>query len=109
MFARRNGVRRPDGLEAGVLLAMTPLISPQGWDYVLVLATPMLVFLANDIDRLSRPLRLLAYAGIAAVGLTLFDLLGRRLLYALLEWSVVTLGMLALVATAVAVRMRKLA
>ena len=109
MFIRRNGVRRPDGLEAGVLLAMTPLISPQGWDYVLVLATPMLVFLVNDVDRLSRPLRLLAYAGIAAVGLTLFDLLGRRVLYALLEWSVVTLGMLALIAAAVAVRMRKLA
>ena len=109
MFIRRNAVRRPDGLEAGVLLAMTPLLSPQGWDYVLVLATPMLVFVVNDIDRLSRVMRVLAYAGIAAVGLTLFDLLGRRLLSALLEWSVITLGMLALIAAAVAVRMRQLA
>lgn len=109
MFIRRNGVRRPDGLEAGVLLAMTPLISPQGWDYVLVLATPMLVFVVNDVDRLPRVMRLLTYAGIAAVGLTLFDLLGRRLLYALLEWSVITVGMLALIAAALAVRMRKLA
>ena len=109
MFARRNAVKGPDGLEAGVLLAMTPLISPQGWDYVLVLATPMLVFVVNDLDRLSRGMRLLACAGIAAVGLTLFDLLGRRLLYALLEWSVITLGMLALIAAAVAVRMRRLA
>ena len=109
MFVRRHGVKRPDGLEAGVLLAMTPLISPQGWDYVLVLATPMLVFVVNDIDRLSRVMRVLACAGIAAVGLTLFDLLGRRVLYALLEWSVITLGMLALITAAVAVRMRKLA
>src|SRR5687767_6158335 len=109
MFVRRNDVKRPDGLEAGVLLAMTPLISPQGWDYVLVLATPMLAFVVNDADRLSRVMRLLVYAGIAAVGLTLFDLLGRRLLYALLEWSVITLGMLALIAAAVAVRMRRLA
>jgi hypothetical protein len=109
MFIRRTNIRRPDGLEAGLLLALTPLLSPQGWDYVLVLATVMLVVVVNDVDRLPRVMRLLTYAGIAATGLTLFDLLGRRLLYALLEWSVITLGMLALIAAAVTVRLRKLA
>lgn len=109
VFLTRKGVRRPDGLEAGLLLAMTPLLSPQGWDYVLVLATAMLVYVANDIDRLPRLQRLLTYAGVAAVGLTLYDLVGRRALYALLDWSVITLGMIVLIAAAVTVRVRRLA
>jgi hypothetical protein len=46
---------------------------------------------------------------IAATGLTLYDLLGRRAIYALLDFSVITLGMLALIAALLTLRMRKLA
>ena len=67
----------PDGLEAALLIAMTPLLSPQGWDYVLVVCTPAVVCLANYNDRLPRALRLLSVVAVAAIGLTLFDLVGR--------------------------------
>lgn len=108
-FFRRRNVERPDGLEAGLLLAITPLISPQGWDYVLVLATIALLYVANDFDRLSRAMQAITIVAVAAIGLTLYDLLGRRVIYALLDFSVITAGMVALIATLVTLRMRKLA
>ena len=109
MFLRRTGVERPEGAEAAVLLAITPLISPQGWDYVLVLSTMTLLYVVNDFDRLPRAAQALSIGAIAAMGLTLYDLLGRRLIYALLDLSVITIGMVALIGALVTLRVRKLA
>jgi hypothetical protein len=109
VFLRRNGVAHPDGLEAGMLIAMTPLISPQGWDYVLVLATVAMVYVVNDIGRLPRLVSLPTYTAIAAIGLSLYDLVGRRILNILLDLSVITVGMLVLMGALVTLRMRKLA
>jgi Glycosyltransferase family 87 len=108
-FLRRNGVARPDGLEAGLLIAITPLISPQGWDYVVILATTALAYVVNDFDRLPRLLRVLTIAAIAVVGLSLYDVLGRELLYALLNLSVITIGMIVIIAALLTLRMRRLA
>jgi hypothetical protein len=109
VFFRRNGVAHPDGLEAGMLIALTPIISPQGWDYVLVLATVAMDYVVNNMDRLPRVLSLTTYLAIAAIGLSLYDLVGRRVLNILLELSVITIGMLVLMGALVALRMRKLA
>ena len=109
VFLRRKDIRKPDGLEAGLLLAITPLISPQGWDFVLVMATTALVYVVNDFDRLPRVIRMLTIVAIAAVGLSLYDLVGRRILYALLSVSVITIGMLVLLGALVTLRLRKLA
>ena len=109
VFLKRNSVQHPEALEVGLLLALTPLISPQGWDYVLVLATLVVLYVTNEFDRLPRALQALSIAGIAAVGLTLFDVLGRRLIYALLDVSVITIGMVALIGTLVSIRMRRFA
>lgn len=108
-FLRRNQAARPDGLEAALLIAITPLVSPQGWDYVLILATPALAYVVNDFDRLPRLLRASTTVAIAAVGLTLYDLLGRQLLYALLDLAVITIGMTLVIAAVLSLRMRKLA
>jgi hypothetical protein len=109
VFLRRRSVPQPDGLEAGLLIALTPLLSPQGWNYVLVVCTPAVVCLVNHIDRLPRALRLLAGVAIVAIGLTLFDLLGRTAYYALIRMSVVPLGVLVLIALLGVLRARKAA
>ena len=98
VFLRRRSVPQPDGLEAGLLIALTPLLSPQGWNYVLVVCTPAVVFLANYVERLPRALRVLAVVSIVAIGLTLFDLVGRTVYYTLIRISLVTLGVLVLIA-----------
>jgi hypothetical protein len=109
VFLGRRRVPQPDGLEAGILIALTPLLSPQGWDYVLVVCTPAVVCLANYIDRLPRALRLLSVAAIAAIGLHLFDLVGRTAYYALIRMSVVTLGVVVVIALLGVLRVRKVA
>jgi Glycosyltransferase family 87 len=109
VFLGRRGVPQPDGLEAGLLIALTPLLSPQGWDYILVVCTPAVVCLVNYIDRLPRALRPLSVIAIAAIGLTLFDLVGRTVYYALIRMSVVTLGVLVVIALLGVLRVRKVA
>ena len=105
----RREMRNPDGLEAGLLLTITPLISPQGWDYTLVLATIAVVYVVNDINRLPRAFRILTVAAIAVVGLSLYDLLGRRVLYLLLDWSIITMGVVVVIAALVTLRIRRVA
>ena len=56
VVAWRGRVASPDGLEAALLLTSIPLLSPQGWDYVFLLATPAVVFVINYGDELPRPM-----------------------------------------------------
>jgi alpha-1,2-mannosyltransferase len=109
LLRRRAAVPAPDLLDAGLLLALTPLLSPQGWDYVAVVATLAVASLADHHDQLPRQLRLLSVAALLVVGLTLYDLLGRRLVYLLLDHGAVTVGALGLVAAGLALRLRRLA
>jgi alpha-1,2-mannosyltransferase len=109
VFLARRGVARPDGLEGALLLMITPLVSPQGWDYVMVVSTAAIVFLANYFDRLPRWLQPLTFLALAAIGLTLFDLLGRVWLYRLLNLSIITLGFFVVVAALATLRARRVA
>lgn len=109
VFVRRSGLPRPDGLEAGLLLTLTPLLSPQGWDYVVLVSTPAIVYVSNYFDELPRWLRPLTVIAVAAIGLTLFDLLGRRLHYALMDMSVITIGFLVVIGSLLTLRLRKIA
>jgi hypothetical protein len=106
MFRARAGVTRPDGLEGALLLTLTPLLSPQGWDYVLVVSTLAIVYLANYFDRLPRGLQPLTALSLAVIGLTLFDVLGRTLLNRLLHLSAITLAFFVVVAALYALRAR---
>ncbi|MGE5800627.1 MAG: glycosyltransferase family 87 protein, partial [Gemmatimonadota bacterium] len=48
VLSRRRTVRSPNYLEFALLLLIIPLLSPQGWDYMLLLGTPAVICL---IDR----------------------------------------------------------
>jgi hypothetical protein len=109
VFRARGGVTRPDGLEAALLLTLVPLVSPQGWDYVVVVSTLAIMYLANYFDRLPRSLQPLTVVSLAVIGLTLFDLLGRTWLYRLLNLSVITLAFFVVVAALVALRAKRVA
>ncbi len=57
VFIGRRGIPFPEGIEGAMLLTLMPLLSPQGWHYVFLIATPAIVYLANYEDLLPRPLR----------------------------------------------------
>ena len=88
---------------------LVPLMSPQGWDYVVILATMAMAYVVNDMDRLPRALQALTVVSIAAIGLSLYDLLGRTFLYALLNLSIITVGVVILISALAFLRIRKLA
>jgi hypothetical protein len=109
VFLLRRGVTAPELLEGGLLLTLMPLLSPQGWDYVFLIATPAVALVVNDEDRLPQPLRALAIGALAAIGLIVFDLVGRAAYYALMRLSFVSFCFFVVIAAMVALRVRKTA
>lgn len=109
VFRGRKGVARPDGLEGALLLAVMPLVSPQGWDYVCVVSTAAIMMLANYFDRLPGLWKPLTVVALAVIGLTLFDLVGRTWMFRLLNLAAITLGFLIVVVALCTLRLRRVA
>jgi glycosyl transferase family 87 len=106
---RRRGLARPEGLEAALLLTLIPLLSPQGWDYVFLIATPAIVFFVNYNRDLPAGLRVGAWFALVLVAFTLYDVVGKRAYSYFMAWSVVSVCYLVLFATVVVLRWRKIA
>jgi hypothetical protein len=96
---RRHASEEPAYLEFGLLMLLVPLLSPQGWDYVLLLATPAVILLFDRLGTLARPWRVVTVIALAGMGLTIFDVLGRALYSSLMRVSVVSVCALVLVAS----------
>lgn len=107
VFARRTGVKRPEALEAALLLTLIPLLSPQGWDYVFLLGTPAVLLLVNYSDRLPLALRVLTTLALATIGLSLFDIMGRARYATFMAWSGITICFFVVVAALTVLRFRK--
>ena len=50
----RGLLRLPEPLEAALLLTLIPLISPQGWDYVFLIATPAVMLIVDNLQAAAR-------------------------------------------------------
>jgi len=109
VFLRRDGLSFPEGLEGALLLTYVPLLSPQGWDYVFLVSTPAIVFLANYEDRLPLLLRGAALAAIAIIGFSVYDLMGRAAYSAFMGWSVISVCYFVVIAGLCALRVRAIA
>ena len=106
---RRAGVTRPDPLEGALLLTLIPLLSPQGWDYVFLVATPAVMLIVNYSDRLPLAIRVAAMASLAVIGLSLFDVMGRVRYAAFMSWSVITVCFFVVIAALAVLRIRRAA
>jgi hypothetical protein len=105
----RRRVRMPDYLEVGLLLLLVPVLSPQGWDYVLLLGTPAFVLLVDRWGDVSVGWRIAIAAALATTSLTVFDLVGRALYGRILASSVETVAVLVLAVALGQIRRRALA
>jgi hypothetical protein len=106
---RRRSLSAPDYLECALLMLLIPVISPQGWDYVLLLATPAVVCLVDRWRELTRPWQWGLGVALALMGLTMFDVMGRTLYGQFMALSVVSVCALTVAAGLVHVRWRGLA
>ena len=99
----------PPYLEWALLMLLMPLISPQGWDYVLLLATPAVVCLVDRWSDLTLPWRWFTGLALGVMGFTMFDILGRELYGRFMAVSAITVCALVVAVGLVHVRRQKLA
>ena len=109
VYSRRKTLRFPELIEASLLLILMPLMSPQGWDYTLLVGTPAVMCLVNYDDRLPTVLRIATIVALAAVGLSIYDVLGRPLYVAFMRQSGITLAFLVIIGALVELRRRRAA
>lgn len=109
IIVRGRRLERREVLEGALLMTLVPLISPQGWDYVFLVATPAIALLTNYDVELPRALRVITWVTIGVIGLSLYDLLGRQRYRAFMDWSVITLCFVLIVGALGTLRMRRVA
>ncbi len=106
---RGRKVEHREMLEGALLLTVIPLLSPQGWDYVFLVASPAAAFIANYDRSLPGFLRGLCWAALLTIGLSLFDLMGREHYAVFMSWSIITVCFLVVVAGLASLRARRIA
>jgi hypothetical protein len=109
VWLMRRRVARPSYLEVSCLLLLVPLLSPQGWDYVLIVAIPAFVLLIDRFKAGSWPWKAIVLVGFFLTSLTVYDLNGRWLYLWLMAHSGVSAGAILLVGGAAHLRYRALA
>ena len=109
VVALRRGVAAPEGLEAALLLTLIPLLSPQGWDYVFLIATPAFVYLLDYDRELPPALRALTWLALLVIGFSLYDILGRAVYARFMALSVISVCFLVLIAALTTLRQQRVA
>jgi len=105
----RRRAPMPDYLELALIMLLIPLLSPQGWDYVLILGTPAIVCVVDRWQLRNQGWKLLNATALFATSLTVFDIVGRELYIKVTAWSIVTVGAIALAISLAHLRWRRLA
>jgi hypothetical protein len=109
VWSRRNHVPFPEGLEGALLLVAIPFLSPQGWDYVLLLATPAVVYVVACDVRLPRVMKWITFAALVTIGTTIYDLMGRTAYHAFMNASGITLCFFVVITALLVLRGRAVA
>jgi hypothetical protein len=106
---RRRRVTDPLYLEFGLLMLLIPIISPQGWDYLLLLATPAIVLVIDRWRLVRVPWRVVTGLALFFLSFTVHDLLGRKLYLFLMGTSVQSVSALTLFVCLIHLRHKELA
>ena len=109
VWLKRAAVPSPAYLEVSLLMLLVPLLSPQGWDYVLLLATPAVVCLIDRWNQVGRRWQWLTGLALATMGLTVFDVMGRTLYERFMATSAISVCAIFLVIALTHLRWTKLA
>lgn len=104
-----RGAKRPDFLEAAYFLFLIPLLSPQGWDYVLLLALPGCMLIVDRFRELGWGWRTAAALGFVLTSFAIYDLYRRALYFQVMQMAGGSVGAILLALTVVRIRHRALA
>ena len=107
-LSRATHAARPEYLEIALLLTAVALLSPQGWDYVLLLSTPAVMLLVNALPTLPRLLQVVTATCLALTGLSIYDIMGRAAYSRFMALSILTVIYGVLIGMMVYIRARRL-
>jgi len=96
VWLRRRRVDSPEYLEFALLMLLVPLLSPQGWDYVLLLATPAVICLVDRWSEMPLVWRVSTASALGLMSFTIFDIMGRALYGRFMALSIVSVAALGL-------------
>jgi hypothetical protein len=109
VIQRRTTVVEPNYLEGAYFFVLIPLLSPQGWDYVLLLALPAYMCVVDRWRDTSHGWRVAALLGFITTSFVVYDLMRRPLYFFLLDWGAGSVGAVLIAASLVRLRYRALA
>jgi hypothetical protein len=109
VIQRRTTVTAPNYLEGAYFFVLIPLLSPQGWDYVLLLALPAYMCLVDRWGVTSHGWRAIAMVGFILTSFVVYDLMRRQLYFFLLDWGAGSVGAVLIAACLIRLRYRALA
>jgi hypothetical protein len=109
LMSRWRRVTDPHYLDVAYFLVLVPLLSPQGWDYVLVIALPAFMCLVDRLRELTPPWRAVVLTGFFLTSFTIFDLLRRPLYTHLMQLGAVTIGAVLIAISLIHLRSRAIA
>lgn len=94
-----RGKNAPDAavLEGAMLLTLTPLVSPLGWDYNFLMALPAIMLILHHWPSFPRAARVLLAINLAVIALVLYDTIGRNAYAVFMQWSVTTMNFILVV------------
>lgn len=94
-------------LECASLLILTPLISPLGWDYTLLMCVFGVMILLNEFFSFPAVWRVILVAVLMTMCLSLYDLMGKAFYAKFMSWSVLTICALVIFGYLASLRFRK--
>ena len=109
LVRKRGGIREPHYLEAAFFFVLIPLLSPQGWDYVLLLALPAYMCLVDRFAELGRGWRMIVLTGFVLTSFAIYDLLRRALYFHVMELAGGSAGAILIALSLVRLRSKRLA
>lgn len=109
VLVRREPVSSPAYLEFALLLLLIPLLTPQGWDYMLLLGTPAILCLLDRWRELARPWQALVATALVVIALPMREVFGLSITRQAMGAGILTVAALVLVAALVQLRLRRAA
>ena len=109
VIQRRTAVADPNYLEGAYFFVLIPLLSPQGWDYVMLLALPAYMCLVDRWRDTPHGWRAVAMLGFILTSFVIYDLMRRPLYMFLLDWGARSVGAVLIAASLIRLRYRALA
>ena len=106
---RRAGIAGPDYLEGAYFFTLIPLLSPQGWDYLLLVAMPAYVCLVDRWRDTASGWRAVAVTGFVLTSFAIYDLMRPAVYIHLMAWGAGSVGAVLIAVCLIRLRWRGLA